>query len=155
MDNCLDCSKKDMEIAMLKREIEQIKNVETKPWKGKDKPIIEKVNNLEWKVVTHVRAGKDEEPKEMVKLIPHNYVKIMWYCIKQVTNNEKKQTDYHQLSGELQKFYLRYNIDLTEGNEKKLRNMGKHYFDKYLYPLYILEHLGYIRYSKNVYRLKE
>lgn len=168
MDNCQDCLEKDKEIEQLKGVIESIRQVDRQPWKGKDKPIIEKVSDVEWKVTTHVRAGKDEEPREYVKYVKNDAAKIVWFCIKKLTDDiakpdnyrlalkgRKHKTDYHELSERIIGFYSGLNINLKEGNSTKLRNMGKHYFDKYLYPLYILEHLGYIKYSKNVYRMRE
>lgn len=165
---CIYCFEKDNEIFKLKQQIEQLKRVDAPSWKGKSRSEVTKISETEWKIVTYIKPHKDSEPREQVHYLPTHNVDVVWHLIKTLTdtyclitdlnkpiNGGKHKTNYKELTDALINYYAEKGIDLTEGNEGKLRRLGKHYFDKYLFPLYVLEKIKYIYYPKTIYRLKE
>jgi len=166
MPECPNCFELKDRIKALQEEISTLKQVTAPSWKGSTEPIIQRLNNTEWLVIITQKHDRESEPHKTENIVPHNKVLAMWEIILRLTdancnlqdrkpiNGEKCSTEYKEVKEELIKKYKQEGIDITLGNEEKIRNLGMYYFTDYLYPLYVLQHLNYIYFPRKIWRLK-
>lgn len=136
------------------------KQIDLQSWKGKDKLKIEP-DKSEWFITEHRKDKHSGVIKKTVHIIPNKNVTVVKRIISKICRKKEKEDDdkyllgynattkYKEIVEELMDYYdLHFDLSSFNGG----LNRNRHYFPKYYYPMKILEHIGFIRYGKRIWR---
>ena len=114
-------------------------------WKGKDKIEIKRISTEYWTITEHRKSKTTSEITTSTKRVLNDDVCKMLNVINTLTHNKTiKETKYAEIVPHM---IAVFDLDVTRDafNGGKFRTL--YYFPLYYYPLKILEHLEFVKYS--------
>ena len=137
INNTKYCSYEDV-----KKLIEESRSIHIYGWQGKDRLNIVKIDT-EWHICEHRKDKESGEVAQQTHKIPELNVVNLWEIIKNRINIGEK-TRYRKVVSDI---ILKNHLPLTLDEFNGGLNRSKYLFPLYYYPMKVLEHQGYVRYT--------